>query len=240
MRTRTLLIALTVCLLFGGTAQGQRRARLRTAADSVAYYFGIDFARQMQQMYKELPIDFQTEAAAAAIEEVFNPRNASSLPETEEGHAFLNEYFTVRMPAENLRASQAWLAEVERSEPGIRRTASGLLYRIVDPGNPSVRASRDGDRLEMYFTGSLRNGTVVFDYSRERGETETYALEQVIAGCIEGLKLIGKGGTIDLWLPPRLAYGEQGAPGMNVPPNAALRYEVEIVDVIPAKDLRRN
>jgi FKBP-type peptidyl-prolyl cis-trans isomerase len=315
MRTRTLLLALTACLLFGGTAQGQRRMRLRTTADSVAYYLGAYFAPSLKQMYEPLSIDFRIEAYTSAFEEVFNPRKASHLPEEEEVSAFLSEYFSVRVPAENLRASQEWLvdsiayylglnfarqvkltyeplsidfrietftsafeevfnpqkssplpeeeevlafrndyftvrvpaetlrasqewlAEVERTTPGIQRTESGLLYRIVDPGD-SMRATGDEDQVEVHYVGQLRDGTVVFDYSRERGETATYALRQVIPGCVEGLKLIGKGGTIQLWLPPHLAYGQSGTYNNNIPSNAALYYEVEIVDVISKKDHR--
>ena len=47
------------------------------------------------------------------------------------------------------------------------------------------------------------------------------------------MKLIGKGGKITLWIPSELAYGERGA-GQLIGPNSALRFDVELLDVIPA------
>ena len=52
----------------------------------------------------------------------------------------------------------------------------------------------------------------------------------VIKGWTEGMKLIGKGGKITLWIPSELAYGERGT-GQDIAPNAALRFDVELLEV---------
>ncbi|MFR9566849.1 MAG: FKBP-type peptidyl-prolyl cis-trans isomerase, partial [Rikenellaceae bacterium] len=49
----------------------------------------------------------------------------------------------------------------------------------------------------------------------------------------EGMKLVGKGGRISLWIPAELAYGQQGA-GRDIGPNEALYFDVELVEVTPA------
>ena len=234
MKTRIVWVVLG-CLLLSGTAQGQRRTRLRTTADSISYYLGIDFAHQMKGMLDRpgQELEVSTKGLIAAIEDTFAPRRSSREPNQEEAYAFLQDYFSVRLPEENLRASEAWLAEVERKTPGIQRTESGLLYRIVEPGS-SLRAIRDEDRVEVHYEGKLRDGTV-FDSSRERGQSQTFPLRGVIPGWTEGLKLVGKGGTIRLWIHPGLAYGENGA-GLALPPNTALYFEVEVIDVIPAEE----
>ena len=54
----------------------------------------------------------------------------------------------------------------------------------------------------------------------------------MIPGWTEGLKLIGKGGKMTLWIPAELAYGQQGR-GKYILPNSALKFEVELEDVIP-------
>ena len=57
-----------------------------------------------------------------------------------------------------------------------------------------------------------------------------FALNQVIKGWTEGMKFIGKGGKIVLWIPASLAYGEKGA-GDNIGPNEALYFDIELLDV---------
>ena len=44
------------------------------------------------------------------------------------------------------------------------------------------------------------------------------------------MQLVGKGGMIELEIPPKLGYGAQGA-GAAVPPNATLHFLVELIDV---------
>ena len=46
------------------------------------------------------------------------------------------------------------------------------------------------------------------------------------------MQLVGKGGTIKLWIPAELAYGPTGQ-GRDIGPNEALEFEGELVDVTP-------
>lgn len=69
-------------------------------------------------------------------------------------------------------------------------------------------------------------------------EQVDYVLNDVIKGWTEGLKYVGKGGKITLWMPAKLAYGESGAgntptPYNGVGPNQALRFDIELLDVKP-------
>ena len=57
----------------------------------------------------------------------------------------------------------------------------------------------------------------------------------MIKGWTEGLQLVGKGGTITLWIPADLAYGARGA-GRDIGPNEALEFEVELIDVVPFEE----
>ena len=131
--------------------------------------------------------------------------------------------------AENAEASAKWLAEVETME-GVKKTGSGILYRIDREGS-EVMATEDTDVVLVNYEGKTSDGEV-FDSSYERGEPISFPLNRVIKGWTEGMKLVGVGGQITLWIPSELAYGERGA-GANIGPNQALEFKVELLEVNP-------
>ena len=134
--------------------------------------------------------------------------------------------------AVNARESEAWLAEIAQQE-GIQKTESGILYRIDRKGDDKVKATKDTDRVMVNYEGKLKSGEV-FDSSYERKTPITFGLNQVIKGWTEGMKLVGKGGKITLWIPSELAYGEKGAGrGSEIGPNMALQFTVELLEVNP-------
>ncbi len=166
----------------------------------------------------------------------------------QEVQAFLRNYFTVKVPAENKKASEAWLKEVEK-ESGVQKTESGILYKLVEAGDMSAKPTSIEDVVEVHYKGTTRNGKV-FDASRfadmpaerqkmmkqyrpndyDKDEPIKFPLNRVIKGWGEGLQLVGKGGKITLWIPAELAYGERGA-GPNIGPNEALRFDIELLGV---------
>lgn len=85
-----------------------------------------------------------------------------------------------------------------------------------------------GTTVTVHYTGWLLNGTV-FDSSRKRGQTISFGLHQVIKGWTVGVPGMKKGGTRLLHIPPEMAYGARGA-GRDIPPNATLVFEIELVD----------
>ena len=60
-----------------------------------------------------------------------------------------------------------------------------------------------------------------------------FPLNRVIKGWTEGMKLVGPGGKIKLYIPADLAYGRRGA-GQLIGPNEALEFVVELIEVTPA------
>lgn len=139
----------------------------------------------------------------------------------------IQEYFTVTLPFRNKRESEAWLAKIEKKS-GVKKTESGLLYRIDRKGDESIKPTAN-DRVKVDYEGKLQDGTV-FDSSYERGQSIEFPLSGVIAGWTEGLQLVGKGGQITLWIPSELAYGAHGG-GSLIGPNQALEFKVELHDI---------
>lgn len=88
-----------------------------------------------------------------------------------------------------------------------------------------------GDILLVHYEGKLQDGTI-FDSSYERGTPFQFQLGvgDVIAGWDQGVAGMREGEKKELVIPPELAYGEQGIPGV-IPPNATLTFQVELLEI---------
>jgi FKBP-type peptidyl-prolyl cis-trans isomerase len=111
----------------------------------------------------------------------------------------------------------------------LSKSVTELVIEDVTVGAGAEAAP--GRRVRVHYTGTLMEGTK-FDSSRDRNEPYEFTLGQgeVIPGWDEGLKGMKVGGTRKLTIPARMAYGAQ-SPGAGIPPNAALKFDVELVDV---------
>ena len=82
----------------------------------------------------------------------------------------------------------------------------------------------------MHYTGTLTNGKK-FDSSVGRGPFSfILGRGEVIKGWDRGVKGMKIGGIRKLTIPSHLGYGERGA-GADIPPNATLLFDVELLKV---------
>lgn len=81
--------------------------------------------------------------------------------------------------------------------------------------------------VTVHYLGVFLDGTE-FDSSFSRGQPATFPLDQVIAGWTTGIPGMQIGGRRLLVIPPELAYGEQGRPG--IPPDSPLVFVVDLLD----------
>ncbi len=132
-----------------------------------------------------------------------------------------------RMREQSTTEGTAFMEQM-KAKSGVVVLPSGLAYEIENPG--SGVSPKPEDTVRVHYTGKLVNGTV-FDSSVERGEPIEIRLNEVIPGWTEGLQKISKGGKMKLYIPPQLAYGENGQG--EIPPAATLVFDVELIDVNP-------
>jgi len=132
-----------------------------------------------------------------------------------------------KLKQKGLADSAAFLTEIKK-KAGVVALPSGLCYEIVKPGDGA--APKPTDKVKVHYTGALINGQV-FDssYQHQPPEPAEFQLDQVIPGWTEGLQKISKGGKIRLYVPPQLAYGDDGRPG--IPPSSTLIFDVELIDI---------
>lgn len=212
---------------------------LKTDAQKIGYTLGSDVARSVLDMTAtdeensaEL-IDIN--AVIIGFKETYDNKGKNLALSDSEMEEVMEKFAKERLAAlqkkisdeamQKLNEGKAFLDENKQKE-GVKVTDSGLQYVVVKEGTgASPKAS---DEVTVHYEGRLIDGKV-FDSSLER-EPVTFPLNYVIAGWTEGLQLMQEGAKYTFYIPSELGYGETGA-GRDIPPNAVLVFDVELISV---------
>ena len=232
------VVALMLSAVYSGTVFADQAAD-KKFTDYASYAVGALFANDLKSIIESQKdvITYDNQRVLAGIKDVLDGKiNVNENEEIRKTLQAMDE--KLKVASQEKAAEQAKKAKEEgdkfvaefKKKDGVKETKSGLLYRVEKAGEGAeIKAS---DAVKVHYTGKLPNGDV-FDSSVERGQPVEFPLDRVIAGWTEGLQLVKKGGKIELVIPPSLGYGEQGA-GAQIPPNATLHFDVEVLDVNPS------
>ena len=242
----TMAVALNAPLAFAADAAAAKAA---PAADSKAaafknddqksaYALGASLGRYMENSLTEqekLGIKLDKAQLIAGVQDAFADKSKLSDQEIEQ----TLQAFETRVKTAAQQKMEKDAAESEAKgkafrdsfakEKGVKTSSTGLLFKVEKAGTGA--APTDSDTVVVNYKGTLTDGKE-FDNSYTRGEPLSFRLDGVIPGWTEGLKNIKKGGKIKLVIPPELAYGKNGVPG--IPANSTLVFDVELLDIKPA------
>jgi len=130
------------------------------------------------------------------------------------------------LAAENQKKGDEFLAE-NAKKPGVVSLPSGLQYKVITAGQG--KKPQETDTVLCNYKGTFLNGTV-FDSSERVGKPVPFQVNNVIPGFKEALQLMPVGSKWQIFVPSKLAYGENGA-GNVIAPNETLIFEVELVSI---------
>ena len=136
---------------------------------------------------------------------------------------------------EEKRAATTWkqamdLVKTHGGDPNKGQKSSTGLWH-VDLAEGTGASPSTTDKVQVHYTGWFTNGKK-FDSSVDRGQPYSFSLQGgVIKGWLEGVASMRVGGKRLLVIPPDLAYGATGRPG--IPPNATLVFQVELLQINP-------
>ena len=125
-------------------------------------------------------------------------------------------------------AAAAKIKEVEEKFPNFEKDSNGIYYKTTKAGSGSKIGGKRAVAVE--YKGYLVSGQV-FDQSKGRGPLEfTTAGGQMIPGFDIMVQDMCLGEKRTIVLPPNMAYGENGIPGV-IPGGAYLAFDVELTKV---------
>ncbi|MGD0233818.1 MAG: FKBP-type peptidyl-prolyl cis-trans isomerase [Syntrophorhabdales bacterium] len=224
--------ALTVVVagLMAGMVYGAADQVLRTEKEKTSYAIGAQTGADMRHFGMEVDPDL----VARGFRDAYSGRNLllndQQMSETLAG---VSKIIAAKSPElmkqdaeRNKQEGEAFLAQNARKD-GVRTLPSGLQYKIIRAG--TGRIPKPTDTVVVNYRGTFIDGTE-FDSSYRRGQPFVFQVNRMIKGWIEALQIMSVGAKWQLFVPPRLAYGEQGAPPA-IGPNATLIYEVELLSI---------
>lgn len=132
---------------------------------------------------------------------------------------------------DNLAAGAKFLEE-NGKRGGVVTTPSGLQYEVIEKGGSEKytvpkEGEQDNKQFLVNYKGTLINGKQ-FDAS-PAGQPVPMTL-QVVEGFREALTTMPVGAKWKLYLPAKLAYGEERR-SADIGPNSALIFELELVKI---------
>ena len=205
----------------GGNAK--RTFKLEDSADSLSYVVGMNIAYNIMQMDTTMRAD----AVMAGIEDVLK---GTELMSFDDGRMFLLSYMNYDVYERVRNYEEQYLADLAASDNAVVRANSGLTYKVGELGDMGQMINSDRDTVAFTYRVTNMAGKEV-DRAEERADTLRTPVGRLQDGLREGVKLIGQGGKITLWIPSSMAYGSQGDEQKEIEPNEMLRYELNIVEV---------
>jgi len=207
-----------------------RAPLIKTQKEKVSYSIGVSVAKS----FKPQGIEVDAETLVKGLRDELS--GVKLLMTEDEIRATMSKFQaelsqkqtqgTKTASATNKKEGADFLAK-NKTNQGVVTLSSGLQYKILKAGNGKKPIG--SDMVECHYRGTLINGTE-FDSSYRRGQAASFLVAGVISGWTEALKLMPVGSKWQLFIPPQLAYGAQGA-GRDIGPDATLIFEVELLAI---------
>lgn len=217
------------------TKTGQTPAKvpmeLKTQKEKASYAIGMNIARSMLKDSADIDPNILAQGLKDALSGgklLLTDEEARAALAALQGELQAKETAKMQAAGEaNKKSGEAYLA-ANKAKPGVVTLPSGLQYKVLKEGTgPKPTAE---DTVVCNYKGTLTDGTE-FDSSYKRGEPASFPVGKVIRGWTEALQLMPVGSKWELVIPSGLAYGERGAGGGAIGPNATLVFEVELISI---------
>ncbi|HEX7130760.1 MAG TPA: FKBP-type peptidyl-prolyl cis-trans isomerase [Rhodanobacteraceae bacterium] len=134
-----------------------------------------------------------------------------------------------KLAADNLARAQRFFAQ-NKQQKGVVTLPSGVQYKVLEDGR-GEKSPTLGSEVTLQYRGAFLDGTV-FDNTYDRGQPVTFPVDQMIRGWQQVITRMHTGDHWQVFIPPKMAYGERGQPP-RIGPNEALVFDIRLLDTKP-------
>jgi FKBP-type peptidyl-prolyl cis-trans isomerase len=225
-------IALLGVVVLAGPASAAEKQILKTEKDKINYGIGVSVGRNFKQQGLEVDVNMVVKGLKDELAGKKLLLSEDELRKTMT--AFQMELRQKQMQKRKMaglnngKEGEAFLA-ANRKKEGVVTLPDGLQYKILKKGEGKKPTA--ADTVAVRYRGTFINGK---EFDSSGSATRTFKLSQVISGWREALQLMPAGSKWQLFVPPKLAYGEQGLRQV-IMPNATLIFDVELVGIKTAE-----
>ncbi|MBI2513754.1 MAG: FKBP-type peptidyl-prolyl cis-trans isomerase [Opitutae bacterium] len=182
-------------------------------------------AKGMSEAVQGKNLDYDGKQMNEQIRAMMGKKQQTLLGKIREANRANTSEFFVKLAKENKNVKEL---------PG----SNGLRYEVVKEGKGQI--AKEGQLAKIHLIGAFTNGQVFEStLQQQQGGGIPEPVDVLVKsgtnapeGLILALKNMAVGSKWRLYVPPHLAYGDDGAPG--VPPAATLIFEVEVFGVADA------
>jgi len=219
-----------VSFLFTACDGAKRVSDLEGEKSEASYAIGYSMGQNFHQQKLEVDLDSLVTGLMDGLE-----KKDPLLDDEKRQQALMNLQMSLRKKAEermkvesekNQATQDVFLAEYEKKE-GVKKAESGLLYKVLTAGTGAQPSKKN--TVKVHYKGTLADGTE-FDSSYTRGQPAEFGVTQVIPGWSEAIQMMKTGAKWEVVIPSALAYGSRGA-GPKIPPNSALVFTIELLEI---------
>ncbi len=214
-----LLVILTGC-----QSNKQNPRDLKTQVDSVSYIIGMDFGGKLKSQKLELKPDVIAEGIRDALLD-----SAKFLIKEESAQKIFVDYekqLAAKRSEKNKKDGDAFL-DANKKKEGVITLPDGLQYRVLTMGTGAKPKAKDSVMVH-YRVMTIDRHEMTSSYAH--GGPQKWPVAGMFPGIAEALQLMPVGSKWELFVPPKLAFGEQGGPnGSGIEGNLVLIFEIDLL-----------
>ncbi|MBR5886062.1 MAG: FKBP-type peptidyl-prolyl cis-trans isomerase [Alistipes sp.] len=218
---KKIVTALFTVALFGTMALSCKQSShtMTSEADSLSYVIGMSVGQSLIKFDSTLNVDMVCEA----IRDIYSGTTKMTLEDARDYYLGQQTYF-VHEKAEKFQ--EQFLEDLRKSNRDFVRLRNGVTYKIVKLGDQNNQSLVSRDTISIALSIYDQAGKPIVEQ-----DTLVTAYRDLLEGLREVVRITGNGGSADIWVPSKFAYGAEGNAEQGIKPDQLLNYKVDIFDI---------